>query len=123
MKEYEKVCIVCPIGCRLTITEDPKSDDGYKVEGNNCPRGEKYGIKEVTNPTRVLTTTVKIVGAHLSRIPVISNDGIPKDKLFEAMEIINNLEIIAPIKSGDVVVKNILDTRVDIVASRSMEKE
>ncbi|MBZ2173653.1 DUF1667 domain-containing protein [Schnuerera sp. xch1] len=122
MKGYEKICIVCPIGCKLTIKEDPKSDDGYIVEGNNCPRGEIYGKKEVTNPTRVLTTTAKIVGAHLNRIPVISNDGLPKDKLFKCMEIINSLEVSAPIKLGDVVVENIMGTGVDIVASRSMEK-
>ncbi|MBS4535104.1 DUF1667 domain-containing protein [Clostridium sp. D2Q-14] len=123
MKEYEKVCIVCPVGCRLTITEDSNSNNGYRVEGNNCPRGEKYGIKEVTNPTRVLTTTVKISGAHHDRIPVISSDGLPKKKLFECMEIINDVNIVAPIKAGDVIVEDILDTGVDIVASRSMDKQ
>lgn len=122
MKEYEKVCIVCPVGCRLTITEDSNSDSGYKVEGNNCPRGEKYGIKEVTNPTRVLTTTAKIKGAYYDRIPVISNDGIPKDKLFQCMEIINNSNVLAPISAKDVIVENILGTGVDIIASRSMER-
>jgi len=122
MKEYEKICIVCPVGCRLTIQEDLNYDSGYKVEGNECIRGEKYGIKEVTNPTRVLTTTVKIKGAFYERIPVISNDGLPKDKLFQCMEIINDLDIVAPIKSNDVIVRNILDTGVDIIASRSMER-
>ncbi|WP_026894760.1 DUF1667 domain-containing protein [Clostridiisalibacter paucivorans] len=123
MKQYEKVCIVCPVGCRLTITEDSDSDSGYKVEGNNCPRGEKYGIKEVTNPTRVLTTTAKIKGSHYERLPVVTSDGIPKDKLFQCMKEINTLKLEAPINAGDIVIKNILDTGIDIIASRSMSKE
>ena len=54
----ELICIVCPKGCRLTVDEF----NGYKVTGNACQRGAAYGYKELTNPTRVLTTTVKIQG-------------------------------------------------------------
>ncbi len=119
MEKKELVCIVCPMGCRLTVT---KENDNYVVTGNQCPRGKDYGIKELTNPTRVLTTTVKIKNGLLNRIPVKTKEPIPKDKIFECMDVINRIEIEAPVKVGDIVVENVLETGVDVVASRSMSK-
>lgn len=120
MNKKEMVCIVCPIGCHLTVTKDEGDPLGYSVTGHKCKRGIKYGIKELTNPTRVITSTVKIKNAHLKRLPVKTNGAIPKDLNFECMRLINSIEIVAPIKMGDVIIKNILDTGVDLVASRSM---
>jgi len=116
----EIICIICPLGCRLTVEKDDKTVSGYRVSGNQCKRGEAYGIKEMTNPTRVLTTTVKIKGALYSRLPVRTKGEIPKDKIFPCMKIINKIEISAPVSQGDVIVKDILDTGVDIIASRSI---
>ncbi|WP_432664550.1 DUF1667 domain-containing protein [Wukongibacter baidiensis] len=120
MDKKEMVCIVCPIGCHLTVTKDDGEPLGYSVTGNKCKRGIEYGIKELTNPTRVITSTVKIKNAHLRRLPVKTNGAIPKDLNFECMRLINSIEVVAPIKMGDVIVKNILGTGVDLVASRSM---
>lgn len=114
------VCIVCPLGCKLKVTEDNTSDTGFIIEGNKCPRGLEYGLKEMTNPTRVLTTTVKITDAHLNRIPVRTKGAIPKHLIFEAMKLINETEVKAPIKVGQVVIKDILNTGVDVIASRSI---
>lgn len=119
MKKTEKICIRCPIGCRLIITEDKTSPYGYLVKGNTCNRGEDYAIKEMTNPSRTVTSTVKIKDSSLSRLPVKTKGEIPKDKIFECMKIINSIEVSAPIKNGDIVVKNVLNTNVDIVATRS----
>lgn len=116
----ETICIVCPIGCRLSIIKDETSLDGYVVSGNQCKRGERYGILEMTNPTRVITSTIKINNTHLKRLPVKTNGAIPKDMNFKCMELINSLEIEAPIKVGEVIIKNILGTEIDLVASRSM---
>lgn len=120
MVKNEMVCIVCPMGCRLTVEKDESSELGYKVSGNKCKRGHDYGIKELTNPTRVITTTVKIKNGILPRIPVKTNGSVPKQLIFECMKVINEVEIVAPVKVGDVVIENILDTGIDIVASRSM---
>lgn len=120
-KEHDIVCIVCPIGCHMTVTET--DEGGWLVEGNTCKRGEKYGVKELTAPTRVLPTTVRIVGGSLNRLPVKTNDAIPKNLIFDAMDIINKVSVDAPVKVGDVIIKNILDTGIDIVASRSMIKQ
>ena len=118
----ETICIVCPIGCRLTITKDPTSPEGYVVTGNQCKRGERYGILEMTNPTRVITSTIKINNSHLKRLPVKTNGAIPKNMNFKCMELINSLEVEAPVKVGQVIVKDILGTGIDLVASRTMER-
>ncbi|MCT4566363.1 MAG: DUF1667 domain-containing protein [Maledivibacter sp.] len=117
MQTKEMVCIVCPIGCHIKVSKD---GDDYNVVGNNCPRGREYGIKELTNPTRVLTTTVKVKGGILNRLPVKTREAISKDKIFECMEIINFTETEAPVSIGDVIIEDMLGTGVDVVASRSM---
>ncbi|BDU51391.1 DUF1667 domain-containing protein [Haliovirga abyssi] len=118
----ELICITCPMGCRLTIESDKTAEKGYKVTGNSCKRGEDYAIKEVTNPTRVITSTVKIKGGILERIPVKTDGGIPKDFNYKCMDIINEIELEAPVKVGDVVYADVLGTGVNIVATRSMER-
>ncbi|WP_089281476.1 DUF1667 domain-containing protein [Anaerovirgula multivorans] len=119
----DMVCIVCPLGCKLKVTKDNASEAGFAVEGNKCPRGLDYGIKEMTNPTRVLTTTVKITHAALNRIPVRTKGAIPKPLIFQAMKLMNEVEVKAPVKVGQVVIKNILGTGIDVIASRSIYKK
>lgn len=114
------ICIVCPIGCHLEVVEDLESETGYRVYGATCKRGEVYGVKELSNPTRLITSTVSINGGNLRRLPVRTDKDIPKDKIFECMKIINSIEVEAPINIGDIIVENILDTGVNIVASRSL---
>lgn len=121
LESHELVCIVCPIGCRLTVTE--LEDGNYSVEGNTCKRGEVYGIKELTAPTRVLPTTVKIIHSSLRRLPVKTNSAIPKELIFEAMKEINRITVEAPVRVGQVVIANLLGTGVDVVATRSMKAQ
>ncbi|KXG73678.1 DUF1667 domain-containing protein [Thermotalea metallivorans] len=121
MDKREMICIVCPVGCRLTLYEDAHREKGYRVEGNQCRRGEDYGIKELVNPTRVLTTTVKITNVSLNRLPVRTDKPIPKGKIFECMDILHQVEVQGPIRMGDIIIENILHTGVNIIASRSME--
>ncbi len=114
----EMICIVCPKGCRLTV--DPEKET---VTGNACQRGEKYALEEIRNPTRTLTTTVSIEGALHPRLPVKTSKPIPKEKMQKAMEIAGKIKIQAPVKLGDVIAENILDTGADLIASRNMELE
>lgn len=109
------VCIVCPKGCRLTV-----DDTTYEVTGNNCPRGAAYGKTELTAPTRVLTSTVKIENGVLSRCPVRTAGAIPKGKLFEAMSALREVTLVSPVKIGDVVIKNVCGTGVDVIATRNI---
>ena len=109
-------CIICPRGCHLHI------DDDLNVTGNSCPRGAVYAKQEVLDPRRTLTTTVKIDSKHLRVCPVKSADALPKDLVLPAMAVINQVSLIPPVHIGDVVVKNILDTGIDIVATRDIEE-
>jgi CxxC motif-containing protein len=110
----ELICIVCPKGCHLKVD----TEHGKKVSGNACIRGAEYGYKEVTAPTRVVTTTVRLENGKSRRLPVKTNAAIPKGLIFQCMEVINSLSISAPVKRGDVLVKNILGTGVDLVACK-----
>lgn len=119
MNQKELVCIVCPIGCRLIVEES--SEGKLTISGNNCVRGVKYGLNEATNPTRVLPTTIKIKNGLLPRLPVRTTEAIPKDLIFKCMSELQKIEVEAPIKMNSVIVKNILDTGVDIIATRNMD--
>lgn len=116
----DMTCIVCPIGCQMTI--EKKADGTYEVTGNSCKRGPKYAITEMTNPTRVIPTTVVIENAMLPRLPVKTAEPIPKGQIFNAMAVINQVVVEAPIKTGDVVLKNLLNLGIDVVATRTMDK-
>ncbi|CCQ95532.1 conserved hypothetical protein [[Clostridium] ultunense Esp] len=120
MGRLEKICILCPIGCNLIIEKDPTSKEGYKVSGNRCNRGFQYAIKEMTNPTRVLTSTVRIKGFSNSMLPVRTDVGIPKNKMLQIMDEIRYLEIETPINAGDIIAKNICNTNANLIATKSI---
>lgn len=112
-------CIICPLGCMMTITN---IDNIYIVNGNTCKRGEKYGIEEVTNPKRVVTSTVRLEGSYLKLLPVKTNYPIPKGLMFDIINALSKVTVTAPISIGDVIVENILDTGVDIVSCKTISK-
>lgn len=117
------ICIVCPVGCRLTVEKDDTAEKGYVITGNTCKRGVNYAIEEMTHPTRMVPTTVKIEEAFLNRLPVRTDKPIDKNLIFEAMTIINQYSCKAPVKMGDILIENILGTGVNIIATRSMSKK
>lgn len=110
----ELICIVCPRGCHLSV------DEKMNVTGNNCPRGAKYAISELTHPVRVLTSTVKIVSDNEERLPVKTSEAIAKELIFKAMEELNKIEVKAPIKIGDVIIENIAGSGVNLVATKNI---
>ena len=113
------ICIVCPRGCRLAVDETAD----YRVTGFGCPRGEAYGRKEVTHPTRVLTSIVKIDGAIHPCCPVKTSGAIPKARIAEAMELLKSVRLRAPASIGDVVVRDICGTGEDWIATKDMPQE
>ncbi|RLF61977.1 MAG: hypothetical protein DRN31_04720 [Thermoplasmata archaeon] len=114
------VCIECPVGCEMTAE---KKDGSIKVSGNRCPRGEKYAIQEMTNPRRMLTTTVFVEGGIYPLLPVRSDREIPKGMVRECVKELSKIKVKAPVKMGDVIAKNVCKTGVDIIASRSMVRK
>ena len=116
MKMTELICIVCPKGCHLKVNEE----NDFAVTGNSCARGIEYGRTELKNPTRTLTTTMKLVGGELSRCPVRTSAPIPKGKIFEAMSVIDAAALTAPVRMGQVAIKDILGTGADVIVTRSI---
>jgi len=113
----ELICIVCPRGCRLKVY----TDNNFKVAGNECERGEVYGRDELKNPMRVVTSTVKITGSKINRrCPVKTLNPIPKHLIFDAMRLLNSVELTAPIESGSIVVDDICGTGIPFVTTRGM---
>lgn len=111
----ELICIVCPKGCHLKVDEE----NNYAVTGNACPRGAEYGAAELQHPVRVLTSTVKLAGCAARRCPVKTNGSIPKGMLFDAMGVLDAVELTAPVAVGQVVVADLLGTGVDVVATKA----
>ena len=116
MTKREMVCVSCPMGCAITVELDDNNEVIY-VTGNTCPRGDKYARQECTHPERMLTSTVKVEGGRLPVVPVKSASPIPKEMLFDAMKEVNKVTLKAPVTFGDVAVKDILGTGIDIVVT------
>ena len=118
MKETrELTCIGCPMGCQISLT----LEDGIVVDvtGNTCKIGDNYARKEVTAPTRIVTSTVAIDGANHPRLSVKTASDIPKSAIFDVMDAIRKARVTAPVHVGDVVIANVAGTGVDVVATRN----
>ncbi|MGL5721454.1 MAG: DUF1667 domain-containing protein [Brevinema sp.] len=109
------ICILCPRGCHITVDTDT-----FEVTGNSCPRGAQFGPQEITVPERMLTSTAPISGALHRRIPVRTTRSIPVAKIPDCLRLIKELRLVAPVSKGQVLIPNVFETGVDIVASRSL---
>lgn len=112
-------CIGCPMGCPLTV----KLEDAevINIEGNTCKRGAVYGKKEVTNPTRIVTTTVRVSGGAETVVSVKTKEDIPKDKIFACIRAMKEITVPAPVHIGDVILRDVAHTGVDMIATKNVE--
>jgi CxxC motif-containing protein len=113
-------CVTCPVGCEI----DVELHDGrvVSVEGNKCDKGEEFVLQELEEPMRILTTTVRIKGARWAMLPVRTDEPVPRRLLLRAVEELAGVEMEAPVKLYDVVIKSVAGTEANIVATRNMEK-
>ncbi len=116
----EMICICCPLGCHLKVDDSDKND--IKVSGNICPRGAKYAKEEVICPKRMVTSIVEVEGGSVRMVSVKTTESIPKDRMFEALELLRNVVVKAPVEKDQVIYKNILGLNVDFVATKSVPK-
>lgn len=114
----EMVCVVCPVSCRMNVEMNEAGD--IFVSGNKCKRGPAYAEKELTNPTRKVSTTVKIEGGIHLRLPVKSDQEVPKALLLEIVKALDEIDVKSPVKMGDIVAKNVLGTGINFIATRSL---
>ncbi len=115
----ELICIGCPLGCPLKV--EMEGNEVLSVTGNTCKRGEVYATKEVTNPTRIVTSSVKVAGGFHPMVSVKTANDIPKSKIFEVAEALKGIEVPAPVHIGDVILADVAGTGVDIIATKNVE--
>lgn len=113
-------CINCPMGCLLTV--EMEGNKVISVSGNTCKRGEIYAHKEVTDPTRIVTSTVKVVNGMSAMVSVKTKEDVPKGKIFDCVKALKNAQVEAPVHIGDLIAANIADTGVDVIATKNVER-
>lgn len=117
MEKRELICIGCPMGCPVTV--EMEGGQIVSVAGNTCPRGDAYARKEVTNPTRIVTSTVKVEGGAVEMVSVKTKEDIPKGKIFDCVRALKGMTVKAPVRIGDVILADVAGTGVDVVATRN----
>ena len=118
MEKRELTCIGCPLGCSLSVTIENGSVT--EVAGNTCPRGDAYARKEVTNPTRIVTSTVSVSGGKSPTVSCKTEHDIPKNKIFDVIDALKTICVPAPVSIGDVLLADAAGTGVAIVATKDI---
>ncbi len=114
MERKEMTCIRCPMGCRLTVTEE---NGQYVVIGNTCPRGKEYGIQEMSCPMRVVTSSVRVNGGVRPVCSVKTADSVRKADIDAVLKALCALRVDAPVTIGQVLCADIAGTGVALVAT------
>lgn len=120
MEQRELICIGCPLGCALTVQMN--QGEVISVSGNTCKRGDTYARKECVNPTRIVTSTVKVTGGELAMVSVKTREDVPKSQIQACMRALRGVSVSAPVHCGDVILENVAETGVDIIATKTVEK-
>lgn len=120
-QKRQLTCIVCPMGCRLSAVIENCEVTG--VTGNKCKRGVAYAKEECVAPKRVLTSTVRVDGGIMPRVPVKTDKPVPKELISACMEAIHSAKMKAPINAGDIVIKDILGLGINIIATRNIDSD
>ena len=117
-RSHNFTCIVCPMSCQIELIEE--DDKILEVKGNGCKQGEEYVTEEFTNPVRMLTTTIPVQEGRIAMLPVRSERPVPKNLLRRCMKELSKVRVKAPVRCGDIIYENILDTGVSIISSRDL---
>ena len=118
MEKRELTCIGCPLGCSITVTmENGQVTD---VTGNTCKRGDIYARKEVTNPTRIVTSSVRVKNGTIAMVSCKTKEDVPKGNIFDVIKALSDVTVEAPVAIGDVIVANVCGTGVDVVATKNV---
>ncbi len=115
----EKICIVCPRGCMMKYEEDGSD---LKVYENACARGPEYLKQEITEPKRMLTTTMKIKGGDTCVVPVHAKEYVNKDEVFEIIKYLKSIELQAPVECDQLIIDNINGKPIEILTSKEVKE-
>lgn len=122
MKQLQHLtCIRCPLGCALEVTLE--EGEIIQVSGNSCPLGIEYAKAEILAPKRTVTSVIPVIGGTEAMVSVKTSQDIPKDLIFSCMRSLKGLKVQAPITIGDVIVKGLCGTDIDVIATKSVAKK
>lgn len=121
MENKELICIGCPLGCMITVGME--AGEVVSVTGNTCKRGDNYARKEVTNPTRIVTSTVAVTGGDHAMVSVKTKEDIPKGRIADCINALKGITVEAPVAIGDVIVPDVLGLGVDIIATKNVARK
>ncbi len=110
-------CIRCPVGCRVSVTL--QSGEIATVQGNQCGLGESYARQECICPKRVVTAVAPVAGSAMP-VSLKTESAIPREKIGACMRAIHSLKLHLPIRAGEVLLYNVADTGVNLVATKSL---
>ena len=117
-EETNITCILCPIGCEIRINKK----ELFIIDGAKCEKGIEYSKNEVFNPKRILTTSILVKNGILPLLSVKTSKPIPKEKIFKILKIIKRTSVNAPVEMGEIIIKNVLGTGSDIIATKTIKK-
>lgn len=121
MESKTLTCICCPMGCQITV--ETNGSEIINLTGNTCKRGDTYTRREITSPSRTVTSTVRVTGGTLPAVSVKTRSDIPKDKIFECIRCLKDVSVKAPVHIGEVILSNAAGTGVDIIATKNVEAQ
>ena len=114
-------CIGCPLGCTLTV--ELENGQVESIAGSTCRRGDDYARKEVTNPTRIITSTVRVTGGAEEMVSVKTRTDIPRESIARCVKALKGIEAAAPVRMGEVILENAAGTGVDVIATKEIAAE
>ena len=122
MKTVNLTCIGCPLGCQIEVMMD-ENDEILLVTGNTCQRGDQYARKEVTAPTRIVTSSVRVYGSKNGErmVPLKTASDIPKGKIMEVIRDLRGVSVPCPVRIGDVLFHDVAGTGVDMIATKNVD--
>lgn len=112
------ICITCPMGCTLEVTREGQTL--LSVAGNTCKRGVEYVQRELTDPRRMVASTVRVRGGIHPLVPVYTAAPIPKPRIFELLAQLRAVELEAPVTMNQIVLENVFGEGINVIASRDM---
>ena len=119
MAETEIItCINCPVGCRMEVVHE--GENVISVTGNTCKRGDAYARQECVAPLRMVTAVAPVKDRQMP-VSLKTRTPIPKAKIEACMRAVDDLCLSAPIQAGDVLIANVADTGVDVIATKSVQ--
>ena len=120
-KHKRMVCIRCPVSCLMEVTYTGHKI--LKVDNTDCKKGKDYAYQELFEPVRILTSTVFVKNGHLPLVSIRTDKPIPKGKIFEVMKKLSRRKVTAPVKIGDIIIKNVVNTGINIIATKNVNRK